>query len=117
MPHNPVVNVLLFDDLTDGGLTYFCQGLRAEIVHRLMRVPSVQVLVSDTPRPASDESSATVIVGGSVRAVGERVRIAARLTDVATGSDICADAIDGTLADLFETHEQVAELIALRMAE
>jgi len=112
-----VVNVLVFDDLTGGRLTNFCRGLREEIVHRLTCVPSVQVLVSDTRQRASDTSTDSVIVGGSVRAVGERIRVVARLTDAATGCCVCSETIDSILTDMFGAHEQVAELVAERIAE
>ena len=112
-----VVKVLVFDDLTGGRLTSFCRGLREEIVHRLTCVPSVQVLVSDTRQTASDKSTDSVIVGGSVRAVGERIRVVARLTEAATGCCVCSETIDSNLTDMFRAHEQVAELIAERIAE
>jgi len=64
-----------------------------------------------------DETSDSVIVSGSVRAVGERIRVAARLIDAATGCYLCSECIDSTLADMLGAHAEVAELITQRIAE
>jgi tetratricopeptide (TPR) repeat protein len=51
------------------------------------------------------------VVEGSVRKDGERVRIAAQLNDVATGSHIWAERYDRGLADVFAVQDEIAQAI------
>jgi tetratricopeptide (TPR) repeat protein len=51
------------------------------------------------------------VVEGSVRKVGERVRITAQLNDVATGSHIWAERYDRGLADVFAVQDEITEAI------
>jgi len=50
-------------------------------------------------------------VDGSVRKVGDRVRISAQLNDVATGSHIWAERYDRDLADVFAVQDEITEAI------
>src|SRR4051812_41549528 len=80
------VAVGAFADLSaDRGLDYLCRGVREEIVSRLMRFPALRILASDDTRGAGDKSTAALIIGGTVRAAGDRLRLAAHLVDGATG--------------------------------
>jgi adenylate cyclase len=60
---------------------------------------------------------------GSVRKVGDRVRITGQLIEANTGSHVWADRFDGELADIFGLQDRVAEAVvraaapSLRMAE
>jgi len=51
------------------------------------------------------------VVEGSVRKDGERVRIAAQLNDVATGSHIWAERYDRGLADVFAVQDEITQAI------
>jgi hypothetical protein len=48
------------------------------------------------------------VLEGSVRKVGDRIRITGQLVDAATGNDIWADRYDSTLDDIFELQDRVA---------
>ena len=52
------------------------------------------------------------VLEGSVRKVGGRVRIAAKLIDATTGAHLWADRFDGSLEDVFELQDNVAASIA-----
>jgi adenylate cyclase len=57
---------------------------------------------------------------GSVRKVGNRVRITAQLIDAISGAHVWADRFDGSLEDVFELQDQVATSVVgakLRLAE
>ena len=56
-----------------------------------------------------------MIIGGSVRQAGERLRVTAQLIDGATGCYIWSESVDATLSDLFPAQERVAEAIAKRI--
>src|SRR4051794_35211462 len=93
------VAVSPFADLTaDRGLEYLCRGAREEIVHRLARLPALRILASDDPRGAGDKATAALIIGGSIRGAGDRLRLAAHVVDGASGCYLWAGAVDATLA-------------------
>ena len=56
-----------------------------------------------------------MIISGSVRRAGERLRMTAQLIDGATGCYIWSESVDATLGDLFPAQERVAEAIAARI--
>ena len=110
------VAVLPFADHTiDRDLGYFCLGVREEIVHRLAKVASLRILASDEPRLTGDKTDAAMIISGSVRRSGERLRVTAQLVDGATGCYIWSESVDAPLGDVFPVQERVAEAIADRI--
>jgi tetratricopeptide (TPR) repeat protein len=58
-----------------------------------------------------EELSVGYVVEGSVRKVGQRVRITAQLNDVGTGSHIWAERYDRDLADVFAVQDEITEAI------
>ena len=110
------IAVLPFDDHSvDHDLEFFCRGVREEIVHRLARFSSLRILASDEPRTTGDKTDAAMIIGGSVRRSGDRLRTTAQLIDGATGCYIWSESIDSTVTDVFPAQERVAEAIAARI--
>jgi len=110
------VAVLPFADHSgERDLDYFCRGMREEIVHHLARFPSLRILASDEPRTTGNKTDAAMIINGSVRRSGERLRITAQLVDGATGCYIWSESVDATLIDLFPAQERVAAAIAARI--
>ena len=53
-----------------------------------------------------------MVLEGSVRKAGGRVRIAAQLIDAVTGTHLWADRFDGSLEDVFELQDRVAVRVA-----
>ena len=110
------IAVLPFDDHSvDHDLEFFCRGVREEIVHRLARFSSLRILASDEPRTTGDQTDAAMIIGGSVRRSGERLRTTAQLIDGATGCYIWSESNDSALADVFPAQERIADAIAARI--
>ena len=52
------------------------------------------------------------VLEGSVRKAGERVRITGQLIEAATGAHLWADRFDGTLEDVFDLQDRVADGVA-----
>lgn len=109
--------VLAFEDHSaDGGLRYFCRGLRDEIINRLSSLSNLRVLAWDgseaTGRPGGE---AAVVVTGSVRSSGERLRVTTQFLDGATGCYLWSASIDGSAADVFGTQERVAAAVAEKL--
>jgi TolB-like protein len=111
--------VLAFADHSPSGeLAYFCRGLREEIIHRLSALANLRVLAFEgsdaegqrSARPGGTE--AAVLVSGSVRTSGDRVRVTTQFLDGASGCYLWSVSIDGLIAEMFETQERVASAVA-----
>jgi serine/threonine-protein kinase len=112
---NTVAVLPFTDHSVDHDLAYFCQGIREEIVHRLARFASLRILASDEPRVTGDKTDAAMIISGSVRRSGDRLRMTAQLVDGATGCYLWSESVDSSIGDVFPAQERVAEAIANRL--
>jgi TolB-like protein/Flp pilus assembly protein TadD len=112
---NTVAVAPFADHSADRDLEYFCRGIREEIVHRLARFPALRILASDEPRATAAKTEAAMIIGGSVRRSGERLRVTAQLIDGATGCYLWSESVDSPIADLFAVQERVADAIASKL--
>ena len=54
--------------------------------------------------------------GGSVRRMGERVRVTVQLTDAANGTQLWAEQYDDQLTDIFAVQERIARRVAGTLA-
>ena len=123
VPARPSVAVLPFENLTrDTGENYLSAGIAEDLITELSKISGLFVTgrpssfaMRPTPQDAM-ETCARLKVGyvlsGSVRRVGERVRITARLVEGATGGQVWAERYDRTLTDLFAVQEEIARSIA-----
>lgn len=114
------VAVLLFADHTAGAsLRHFCGGLRDEIVHGLLLLKTLRVLAAGgseiTESASAARPDAALIVGGSVRASGDRLRVATQLVDGASGCYLWSDVIDVAAADAIAAQETVAKAIVAKL--
>jgi TolB-like protein/Flp pilus assembly protein TadD len=113
------VAVLPFDNLSrDTDITYFSDGLAAEVRSRLARNPLLQVAAqaSSNRFRASDEDIRTIsrqlrvgfVLDGNVRREGGTLRISAELIDGATGFPKWTQTFDGPVGNVFAIQEQIA---------
>jgi len=107
---NTIVVVPFADLSAAHDLDYFCKGLREEIVHHLARFPNLRILASDTT-----ETSGALLISGSVRRSGPRIRITAQLVDGTSASYIWSESVDTTLEDTLRGQEQVSESIIKKL--
>ncbi|MEM6409617.1 MAG: winged helix-turn-helix domain-containing protein [Pseudomonadota bacterium] len=119
----PVIAVRPFDNLSnDPDQTFFSDGITEDIVMELSRFEDLTII---SPRatldlldhdPSEDMLGTSLkvdyLVDGSVRQAGNRVRIAARLTQVENSTQIWAERYDRDLEDVFEIQDDVARQIA-----
>ena len=105
------VAVLPFADHSPSrDLAYFCDGLRQETIHRLSKLKALRLLAApsgDTPAPGQ----AAMLLAGSVRLAGDRLRVTVHLVDSATSSYLWSESIDAGLTDIFSAQESVAEAV------
>lgn len=114
--------VLAFADHSPSGdLAYFCRGLREEIIHRLSSLANLRVLAWDggeadsQPLGRLSVNEAAVIISGSVRTAGDRVRVTTQFLDGANGCYLWSTSVDGLVADMFDTQERVAVAVAEKL--
>jgi serine/threonine-protein kinase len=67
------------------------------------------------PRTVGRELGVDAIVDGGVRVLGDRLRISARLIDVATGEQLWVDRFEGSAAEAPEIEEITSQRIAERL--
>lgn len=119
------VALLPFRDLSDeAGDAYFAEGISEQILTTLARFDDLRVVSGATlaRRAARGESLEQILssVGagyaleGTVRRAGDRVRIASRLTEAASGHVVWAEELEAdlTVEDIFATQSEVARAVA-----
>lgn len=120
--------VLPFENLSpDPDNAYFADGLTEETIAGLSKVSALRVISrtsamhyrgSDKPLPLiAGELRVRYALEGSVRKVGNSLRITAQLIEAATDAHLWAETYGGTLDDVFDIQEKVARAIveALRI--
>jgi adenylate cyclase len=122
--NRPSVVVLPFDNLSgEVDQSYFADAVVEEITATLSRVRDFFVIarnsafaykgrVSVDVRQIGRELGVRYVVEGSVRRVGERVRITAQLVETEGGNHIWSNKIDGAVADLFDLQDRMAAEVA-----
>ncbi|MBN9314355.1 MAG: tetratricopeptide repeat protein [Devosia sp.] len=122
--NRPSVVVLPFDNLSgEADQSYFADAVVEEITATLSRVKDFFVIARNSAftykgragvdiRQIGRDLGVRYVVEGSVRRVGERVRITAQLVETETGSHIWSNRIDGAVADLFDLQDRMAAEVA-----
>ena len=117
--------VMPFQNLSDDPQQeYFADGLTAEMISQLGRLPSDQVgviawssMVRYKGVKASEDDIASAlganhILEGTVRRSGNHVRITAELVQIGQRTHVWANSYDGELGDVLEVQNRVAREIA-----
>jgi eukaryotic-like serine/threonine-protein kinase len=124
----PSIAVLPFANVSaDAENGYFADGLTEEVILTLSKVQSLRVSSrtsvmpyrarTDPPREIARALGVTHLLEGSVRKAGNRLRITASLLDAEHDASLWSERFDGTLDDVFDMQDRVAESIvsALRL--
>ena len=117
------VAVLPFLNLgADPDNEYFSDGITEDVIAQLSKVPSLRVISRSSVmkfrsreaglREIASQLGASVVLDGSVRHAGQRVRIVAQLIDAATDQHLWAETYDRELTDIFAIQSDVALHIA-----
>jgi adenylate cyclase len=106
---------------------YFSDGLAEELLNLLARLPQLRVTSRTSSfsfrgkdldvRAIADKLGVDVVLEGSVRRAGNRVRIAAQLVDARSDDHLWAETYDREIEDVFAVQEEIAGCIsrALRL--
>jgi TolB-like protein/DNA-binding SARP family transcriptional activator len=117
------VAVLPFANLSsDAEQEFFSDGMTEEITAALAKVPALRVVGRTSAfqfkgqnqdlRAIGQALSATHLIEGSVRKVGNQLRITAQLIQADNGLHLWADSYDRELTDVFAIQEEIALAIA-----
>jgi adenylate cyclase len=125
LPSNrPSLVVLPFDNLSgEADQGYFADAVVEEITATLSRVRDFFVIARNSAFAYKSRSGTDArqvgralgvryVVEGSVRRVGERVRITAQLVEAETASHIWSTKIDGAASELFDLQDRMAAEVA-----
>jgi TolB-like protein len=115
--------VLSFKPLNqEVGDEYLGLGIADDLITRLSNVkqiivrPTSAVLkysgIDQDPASAGREPGVEVVLAGSIRRSGERLRITAQLVNVADGAPVWAEKFDEDFTEIFKVQDQVFEQVA-----
>jgi TolB-like protein/class 3 adenylate cyclase/tetratricopeptide (TPR) repeat protein len=123
LPDKPSIAVLPFANMSgDPEQEYFADGMVEEIITALSRTRWLFVIARNSSftykgqptdvRQVGRELGVRYVLEGSVRKVGDRIRITVQLIDATSGAHIWADRFDGSLENVFDFQDEVAVSVA-----
>jgi serine/threonine protein kinase/tetratricopeptide (TPR) repeat protein len=111
----------LVNTADDEDLEYLCDGIAESLIQQVSKLRSIRVrplsTVLDFKGPSADPLAAgrrlgvDAVLTGSLERQGTRLRIAARLVDVAAGRPLWTNTYDREEADLLEVQDEIATAI------
>lgn len=118
----PAIAVLPFVDLSpQGDQEYFADGVTEELINSLSRVEGLRVAARTSAfafkgrgadiRGIGEALGVETILEGSVRRVGERLRITARLVNARDGYPLWSEVYERETQDIFSIQEEIARSI------
>ncbi len=121
------IAVLPFDNMSsDLEQEYFVDGITEDLITALSLIRDLKVIARNSTfaykgqakdiKLVAAELDARYVLEGSVRKVGNRVRITAQLIDAANGQNMWAERYDRELDDIFDLQDEITSNIASRAA-
>jgi TolB-like protein len=123
-PNEKSVAVLPFANMSpDKDNEFFADGMHEDVITNLTKIRELKVISRasvlayrdtgslDLRKVAADLGVATLLEG-SVRRVGNKVRVTAQLIDPRTGADLWAESYDRDVSDIFSVQAEIAQQIA-----
>jgi serine/threonine-protein kinase len=100
---------------------YFSDGMTEDIINALARLPDVQVASRTSCfafkgkevdiREVGDRLGVSSVLEGSVRKIGNRIRVNVQLVDVGNGYQLWSETYDRQLEDVFAIQEEISRAI------
>ncbi|MGH9311281.1 MAG: protein kinase domain-containing protein [Vicinamibacterales bacterium] len=119
----PSIAVLPFTNLTgDSDQEYFCDGMAEELITALSRVKGLSVAARTSAfqfkgrrtdiREMGERLDVQTVLEGSVRKIGNRLRVSVQLIKVSDGYQLWSERYDRTVDDIFAIQDEIARAIA-----
>ena len=110
--------MLPFDNLSgDTDQEYFSDGMAEDLITDLSKLSSLRVMARNSSfsfkgqmadiKDIAEKLGVSFVLEGSVRRMGDKVRINAQLVDGKSGHHIWADRYDGALAEIFDFQDRI----------
>jgi adenylate cyclase len=120
LPDKPSIAVLPFQNMSgDPDQEYFADGIAEDVLTTLSKIEELMVIARYSSfvfkgqtrdiREIGRILGARYVLEGSVRKVGNRVRLTAQLIDSLDGSHVWADRFDGGLDDVFDLQDRITQ--------
>lgn len=114
--------VLPFANMSDSAENeYFSDGITEEILNLLARQPELRVVSRTTSfsfkgsamdvRAIAERLDVQIVLEGSIRRAGNRVRIIAQLIDAGSDAHLWSDSFDREIDDIFAVQSEIAHCI------
>jgi adenylate cyclase len=129
-PTGPTIAVLPFLNLSpDRENEYFSDGMTEELAGALARVPGLRVASRTSvfafkgkdldARQIAERLGVSILVEGSIRKIGNRIRLNAQLVNAIDGCDLWSESYERTMEHVFTLQEELSQAIvaALPLAQ
>ena len=114
--------ILPFEDMSPTGDNgWFADGLASELISALSNVKALHVADAQATKEFKKysgqltsyarEMNIRYFVQGDVRKFGDNIKITTRLLDIESGDHLWQDSMKGTMDDIFDIQEKVAEKV------
>jgi TolB-like protein len=127
LPDKPSIAVLPFINMSgDPEQEYFADGLAEDLITDLSKISGLFVIARNSSFSYKGEQvkvqqvakglGVRYVMEGSVRRVGNQVRVNAKLIDVTTGGHVWAERYDGSLDDVCSMQDKITRKIVTALA-
>jgi non-specific serine/threonine protein kinase len=119
---SPSIAVLPFRDMSaQKDQEYFCEGMAEELINAFVKVEGLRVVARTSSfsfrdkdvdiRDIGKKLKVGMVLEGSVRKAGNKLRITAQLVKVADGCHVWSEKYDRDLEDIFSIQDEIAQNI------
>jgi serine/threonine-protein kinase len=120
-PEKSIVVLPLTNMSADPENEYFSDGMTEEIINALARIPDLQVASRTSSfafkgktvdiQQIGEKLGVSTVLEGSVRKIGNRIRISAQLVNAANGYQLWSESYDRQLEDVFAIQDEISRAI------
>ena len=126
-PAVPSIAILPFENLNDDPKqAYLADGMTEDIITDLSRIGNLLVIASNTtikykdqhvtPEKVGEELNVGFVLKGTIRQLGDKIRVNAQLVNTQTGFNTWAQRYDRKLAEVFAVQDEVSQSIVKALA-
>jgi len=126
-PPRPSIAVLPFDNMSgDPEQAFFSDGITEDIIAELGKFREFLVIARNSSfqfrgkandvAEVAKKLAVQYVVEGSVRKIGNRVRVTVQLIDAASTAHVWSERYDRELTDIFAIQDEITQMIAARLA-
>ena len=125
---NPVIAVLPFSNMSsDTENDYLADGMTEDVITLLAQAPGLEVVARNSTfkykdsnpdiRDVGRDLGADYVVEGSIRPIGERLRVTLQVIDAGNGSHVWAEKYDRPMDDFFDIQDEVTIGVAAAVGD